>query len=184
MNEYRVSSRYAKALLALSEEKGAFEEVSKDVELIFEAMKSSRELRKFLKSPVVTSQQKTGVLKNIFADKISGLSFEFLLFLIEKGRENMIEDIAAAFMTIRDARLGITRASVKSASELTEVQKERLGKKLNEYTGMDVRLGFIVDPAILGGLFIKFADTVIDATIRTRLERLKTKFLEAGISYS
>ena len=76
-----------------------------------------------------------------------------------------------------DARLGRITAQVGSAVALSDAQCERISASLAKYSGKEVRIEYAVDPALMGGVTARIGGTVIDGSIRTRIERLKQSLL-------
>lgn len=178
MSEYNISSRYAKALLQLAEEKQELERVFEDVSTINHTLRDSKELRAMLKSPVVKDQQKHDILDGIFQQHLSKDSLQFLHFIVDKKRENYIYDIAQRFIELYDNMQGIVKANVKSSAELNDEQKDILKKKLVEYTGKKVKARYHKDESILGGFIVRIGDTVLDASVNRQLQLLKERLLQ------
>lgn len=177
MSEFSVSSRYAKALLTLSNEKGLFDEIAVDIEFIFNTLGGSKELRSVLKSPIVNEEQKISLLDSIFAKHIRKDSLNFIKFIVKKGRENLLYSISKRYLEMRDDQKGVAGAEVLSSVELTDNQKESIKKKLEEITKKNVRLNFSINKSIIGGFVVRLKDTVIDASISNQLRILRENLL-------
>lgn len=182
MNESKVSTRYANSLLSSSSEKGNLETVSKDMELVYSAIKSSSELIRTLASPVVKPEIKSSILGEIFKKKISKETMDFLKFVVEKSREDLLESIVKKFLELRDQKLGLVNVNVKSAVEMSDDQKEKLKANFEKLLNKKVRFNFVIDPEVFGGFVAKVGDTVYDASIKNQLEILKKRFLKGGAS--
>lgn len=178
MSDFNISTRYASALLSLSEEKKIFDKVSEDIEFVFNTFFASKELRIFLANPVIDEIKKKSVIEEIFVSKISSDTMNFLLFIINKGREKYIFQVAKRFIELRDKKLGFVNVEVKSALDLSEDQKNQLTNKLKDYTGKQVRLKYKIDSSIIGGFVTRIGDTIIDASILQQLKSLRHKFSE------
>lgn len=182
MGNLNITTRYANALLQLAEEKNAFEEISGDMELIYNTLEKSRQLQVMLISPVIKTDKKHAVLESIFHGQIGLITMNFIQFIIRKNREDLLYKIAARFLELRDQKLGITNAAVMSAVDLTADQKDKLKNRLEEYTGKKVRLTYSINQELLGGFIVKLSDTVIDASLKHQLEMLKEQFLKGNSS--
>ena len=178
MSDFNISTRYANALLEISEEKKIFDKVSEDMEFIFNTFSSSKELRKIIANPVIDENKKKEIIKAIFTNKISADTLSFILFVVNKGREDYIFPIAKRFMELRDKKLGFVNVEISSAAELNDEQKIELANKLNNFTGKQVRLKYKIDSSILGGFVARIGDTVMDASILQQLKSLREKFSE------
>jgi F-type H+-transporting ATPase subunit delta len=184
MGILNIANRYANALIELALEKGTFDKVSNDIDLIFSTFKTSRELQVALSSPIVKSEKKSFILNEIFKDKVSNETLSFLSFIVEKNREDLLFDIIKRCKEIRDKKLGIINAEVFSSTELISEHKEKLKRKLEDFTKKKVKISFSLDKQLIGGFVVRIDDTVLDASIKHQLELLKEQFLKGSISIS
>lgn len=182
MNESKVSVRYANSLLTSAIEKGNLQAVSADMELVLSSLVSSAELARTLSSPVIKPQLKTSILEEIFKSKISKETMDFLRFVVEKNREDILESIVKKFLDLRDQQEGIVNVNVNSAVELGDDQKEKLRQNFEKVLDKKIRFSFNIDPKIIGGFVAKVGDTVFDASLKHQLEILKKRFLKGGAS--
>jgi len=182
MSDLNIANRYATALIELAEEKNSFESVSADVQLVFNTLKTSRDLRVVLDSPVIKRENKFSVLSEIFSGKISADSMNFLEFIVHKQRENLLYMIMQRFLSMNDIKQGIVNAEVKSSVEFVDEHKSKLQKKLEEFTGKKVRISFSLDKELIGGFTVRIDDTIIDASLKHQLELLKEQFLKGNTS--
>jgi F-type H+-transporting ATPase subunit delta len=181
MAETKVSSRYANSLLDMSSEKNNLDEISIDMELVHSAIRSSKELKNILDSPIVKSEIKKSVLSEIFKNKISNDSLGFIKFVIDKNREDILDSIIEKFLELRDEKLGLVRVEVRTSFDFTDEQKEKLRKRLESILNKKAHLKFIVDNTIVGGFIAKVGDTVYDASIKHQLELLRKEFLHGSV---
>lgn len=178
MSEFVISTRYANALLELSEEKNIFNEVVNDISLVKETLEISKELRSFLGSPIIESDKKLAVLKEIFKSKVGNDSLSFLEFLVNKDRENFLYDVCKRFISLSREKLNQVEVEITSSIELTESQRNEIKSKLESILGKSVIPKYSIDSSIIGGFKAKYNDTVIDASIKHQLENLKKKLFE------
>jgi F-type H+-transporting ATPase subunit delta len=181
MAETKVSIRYANSLLDLTSEKNNLEVISKDMELVFSAINSSKELKNLFASPVIKSEKKKSILIEIFKNKISDDSINFLKFIVDKNREVLLNSIIEKFLELRDIKLGLVRVEVKTSFEFAEEQKEKLKKRLESILNKKAYLNFIVDKSIVGGFIARIGDTVYDASIKHQLDLLRKEFLQGSV---
>lgn len=179
MSYSRVASRYASALLKAAVQAHSLEAVRTDVDLLRMAIGVSRELIYLLKSPVVQQDQKVTVLRNIFAERVSPMTMNFILLLLEKRREKELPGIVMSFDEQYNQHMGIADVVIRSAIELDEAQKNSILEKVRKYTGKTVVARYIIDPSLIGGFLVKIGDTVLDGSVRHQLDNLK-KALAAG----
>lgn len=180
MADYKVSIRYASSLLETSLEKKSLDVVYADVDLIYKALKSSNELKRLLSSPVVKAEAKAGILKEIFANKVSAETINFLNFVVEKNRINLLQSIIEKFFELRNEKLGLAEVEIKTAFEFTPEQSNLLKKNLEQLIGKKVILNFVIDAEVIGGFIARVGDSVFDASIQHQLDLLKKKFLQGG----
>jgi F-type H+-transporting ATPase subunit delta len=173
-----VARRYAQALYEEALQTGAVDAVDADVALVGETLSGSRDLALMLASPVVARPRKAAVLAALFEDRLSALSLRFLHLLVDKAREQLIPAVVDAYRALRDERLGVVEATVRSARPLPAPDADRLRATLEARVGATVRLRFEVDPALIGGLVVQLGDVVYDRSVHHQLQTLRDTLLE------
>jgi F-type H+-transporting ATPase subunit delta len=181
MAETKVSTRYASSLIDLALENNTLDTLSKDMELVHSAILSSNELNNLLHSPVVKNEMKRSILSEIFKNKISKSSLDFIEFIVDKNREYLLDSIIEKFLEMRDEKLGIVRVEVKTSFDFTDDQKAKLKQRLENILNKKAQLNFIIDSTIVGGFIAKVGDTVYDASIKHQLELLRKEFLQGSV---
>ena len=179
MQRSRVGKRYAQALFELAEEKKQIDILESDIDLLENAYREVKEFKTIITSPTIPSKAKQNAFKAVFSNKINPLSFNFMLMLFSKGRENILDDIIYYIREIFDKHRGIVRGEVQSVITLSESQMQELKKTLDDSTGKDVILTQHKNAKLLGGLVVKIQDTVIDASLKTQLEKLGEQLIES-----
>ena len=140
----------------------------------------SAELREFFVNPAIPTVQKVG-----FLDKLNqklGLRKELrnlLAVLIDNGRIGHVGAVAEAYRRLLQQQLGIRRAEVTTARELTAGERTSLAAEIGKLAGARVEASYKLDPTILGGTIVRIGSTVYDGSVRGRLDRLKAA-LTAG----
>lgn len=178
MSIYRISYRYANSFFQLAEEKNLLKKFADDIELIFNTLYQSRELRSILRNPVIKLKDKKNLLSKIFGSKIRKETSEFLDFIVEKNREDIIMEIMKEFLNLRDNKEGIVRTGITSSVDLTDSVKKDLVSKLEKRTGKKVKPEYYVDKNLIGGFIVKIDDTMLDASVKHQLDLLRKKFSE------
>ena len=130
---------------------------------------SDLELRQILNSPKYSGEGKRVLVAKLLASKISPSTSRLLASLVSGMRGRSIEKTIAFYASAAAARKMRVIAHVKSAVELSQAQKDKLASSLSGKIGQPLRLNVELDPKVLGGLSIRFADELIDATIVNRL---------------
>ena len=173
MSEFVISTRYANALLSISQEKNTFEEVIENISLVKNTLMGSKELRNLLSNPVIKSSLKSEILNEVFNSHVGSEVGEFLQFIVDKGRENLLYDICQRFISLSDEKLKRVNISISSAIELSSSQKNEIESKLAAIIKKKVISNYSIDAKIIGGFKARYNDTVIDASIQHQLELLK-----------
>ncbi|HJZ37002.1 MAG TPA: ATP synthase F1 subunit delta [Solirubrobacterales bacterium] len=170
---------YAEALFAAGEDKGKIDELQEQLGQFADAVDGDRELQIFLFSPYLSSNEKVEGLKRA----VTGAEPEFnnfLELLIEKGRMPEIFRIRREFDELwkkAHQRLDVT---VTSAIELDPGVVGKIGEEVERQTGEKVELTSRVDSEILGGIVLRVGNMVLDASIRTRLDKLRKSVASAA----
>ena len=180
MSEMRVAKRYAEALMQSAQEQRVLEDVAMDMQILKDILRTAREFKLFLSSPIVSIEKKRNVVKELFAKQLHSMTYSFLSMLIEKGRENILTEIIVQFYFLRDEMLGIVSVDVKTAASFSGNQEKALITQLEGYTGKKVRVTFSVDKSIQGGFVARAGDTVFDGSIRRQFERLRERFIQGA----
>lgn len=130
---------------------------------------SDLELRQILNSAKYSGEGKRVLVAKLLASKVSPSTSRLLASLVSGMRGRSIERTIAFYASAAAARKMRVIAHVKSAVELSQAQKDKLASSLSSKIGQPVRINVELDPKVLGGLSIRFADELIDATIVNRL---------------
>jgi F-type H+-transporting ATPase subunit delta len=166
--------RYAKALFSLARETGRVVEVRAEVERLGRLIEQDAELRAVLLQPLYPAAQRRGVLRAV-AERLgaSPLFRNFLSFLVDQRRLVDWSAIEAEYARLADAAAGLTQVRVRSASPLSDAQRERLQRALERKAGGRVELEVEIDPTLLGGAVAQVGDLVYDGSLRTQLQQLR-----------
>jgi F-type H+-transporting ATPase subunit delta len=167
-----VAKRYAKALYEFSESEKKSDSVLNEVRALGESLVGQPEIKSYLNSPIVSHADKAKVLTSL-KSKMSPAVDQLLTLLNEKDRLGFMGEIAEAFETLIDAKNGVTRGIVRSASTLDPEQRKNIEETVRKVTGKQVILKFDVDPTLLGGLVAKVAGWTFDDSLNTHLTSLK-----------
>lgn len=176
MNNSKINLRYATALYEFAVERNQVEQTYHDVQLLADICKSNRDLRLFLKSPVIHPDKKIKVLANLLHDKINVVTRTFIEILIRKRREENLPGIANSFIEIYREAKNIKVAEVTTANPLDTELKKDLIDILEKQTNSQIILEEVVDPDIIGGLIVKLEGVKFDDSIRKKVLALKQEF--------
>lgn len=127
-----------------------------------------------LANPATPLDQRLAAAERVFGD-LSPKALNLVLLLVRRGRIEQLPRVAAEFRRLDDERNGIVHATATSASPLGPDEVRAVTARLQELTGAKVTLETAVDPDLLGGLVVRIGDRLIDASVRGRLERLRSR---------
>ncbi len=169
-----LAGRYIDALFELAEEEGKVEAVIADMQNLRSLWGESPEWRFIATDPRLNHEAVCSVAKKIAdiigADKVTA---NFLMVIAQNRRLNLLPVLIESFMDEVSSRRGEYRADVRVARPLTEVQRQKLASLLTSATGGKIRLEVIEDPSIIGGLTVKIGSQLVDASVKTKLDRLE-----------
>jgi len=177
-----MAGRYAQALFELASESGTTVEVAADLAGFGALLDESADLQRFVKSPVFTAEEQIKALGAILEKaEIKGIAANFLKLVAAKRRLFAVADMIRDFKTLHDSARGVTRAAVTVAEPLKDSHVEALKGALAELTGgKEVEIAVKVDPAIIGGLVVQLGSRMVDGSLRTKLNSLRTRMKEVG----
>ena len=168
-----VQERYAQALFNVARRRGSTEALQGEIGQLLPLFESGSKLRLFLEGPQITTEAKLQVIERVFKDKTDPLIYQLLLLLLNKGRIEYVRPILERFKVLVERDQGIFEVDVATAVELDADQKKQLQEALEKFTKARLRINFRVDPELIGGVWFKYGDTLIDDSIRGKLNRLR-----------
>jgi F-type H+-transporting ATPase subunit delta len=175
-----VAGRYATALFELALEDKVLDKVRADLDRFDEMIGGSDDLKRLVRSPVFTADEQVKALAPILQKAaIDGVSANFVKLVAANRRLFALPQIIKAFRALVAKHKGEVTASVTVAEQLSDTHLKSLKDALNAVTGKDVDLQVQVDPAIIGGLVVKLGSRMVDTSLRTKLNSIKTAMKEA-----
>jgi F-type H+-transporting ATPase subunit delta len=176
-----VAERYASSLFELALAENAVEQVTADLDRFQAMLDESEDLRRFIASPVFSSEDQLKAIIALSAKAgISGYFANFLKVVAKHRRLFALPGMIKSFRIIAAEQRGEITAEVTSAHALTQAQEDELKAALKSVTGKNVTATVTVDPSILGGLIVKVGSRQIDTSLRTKLSTLKLSLKEVG----
>jgi F-type H+-transporting ATPase subunit delta len=168
-----LAGRYASALFDLARDQRQIESVGKSLEALNQALLDSKDFNELVTSPLVSREEASKALAAIAPDLgLDPVTTNFLGVLAKNGRKNQLQNVIRAYRRLAAEHRGETTADVITARPLNDDQLAQLKQQLRARAGRDVTIDAQVDPAILGGIVVKLGSQQIDASIRTKLNRL------------
>jgi F-type H+-transporting ATPase subunit delta len=178
----RVARRYAQALLESAESERVLEPVLNDARLLQEYVDQSRDLRLFLRSPVIKTEKKASILQTLFEPLVHRLTMNFILLLLEKRREEVLPVIIEQLFVLNDQQKGIVNLELRAATDLSKTHRSAITRRFEQLMGKKIRISFSVDVSLKGGVLARVGDTVYDGSVRRQLEMLKEQFARGVVS--
>jgi F-type H+-transporting ATPase subunit delta len=170
---------YAEALFDVATDKDKLEKIREQLAEFADALDDDRDLQVFFFSPYFSSQEKRDGLEKA----VSGADEEFLNFLAllaEKHRMPAIFRIRQTFEELYAEATKKLEVNVTSAIELDKSVVEQVGKEIEKQTGRSVQLSSSVDEDVLGGLVLRVGNVVLDASLRSKLEKMRREIARAA----
>ena len=168
-----LAGRYASALFDLARDERQIDAVGRSLDALGQALLDSKDFAELIASPLVDRDQ-AGKAFAALAPQfgLDPITTNFLGVLARNGRKRELRSIIRAFRRIAADHRGEVTAEVSTAHPLKDDQVAALKQQLRARAGREVTLELAVDPAILGGITVKLGSQMIDASIRTKLNRL------------
>ncbi|HWU93130.1 MAG TPA: F0F1 ATP synthase subunit delta [Sphingomicrobium sp.] len=168
-----LAGRYASALFDLARDQRQIDSVGRSLDALSQALVDSADFGELVTSPLV-SREEAGDAFAALAPQLGldPITTNFVGVLARNGRKGQLPPVIRAFRRLAAEHRGETTAEVVTARPLNDDQVNSLKQQLRARAGRDVTLDTTVDPAILGGIVVKLGSQQIDASIRTKLNRL------------
>jgi F-type H+-transporting ATPase subunit delta len=173
-----IATVYARSLFEVASDQDKLDLVREQISEFADAVSENRELQIFLFSPYFSTEEKKDGLDRALTD-VDPVVENFLKLLIEKHRMPVIFRIRAEYDRLWEEENKLLPVEITSAVELPEATVKQLGDRISEQTGRRVELSSHVEPEILGGIVVQVGNSVLDASIRNRLEQLRRQVAKA-----
>jgi F-type H+-transporting ATPase subunit delta len=173
--------RYAEGLYAAAHEKGQIAAVGADLAALRGLLESDRALVRALRDPKVNRAERRTLIERKLAPGRQPLVAGLLRVLVTRRREELLLAVFQAFAEVLEREEGLLRVEVQTATPLAGEVRAEIEQKLGKATGKPLKVTEAVLPEILGGMRFLIGSTLIDASVRSRLERLQRKLLAANV---
>lgn len=169
-----LAERYAKALFELADERKALDELANDLRVLRGLIDESADFRRLIRSPVL-SRIEQGKAVAALAERagLSALTRNFLGVAARNRRLFVLPGVIAAYLKELAARRGEVTAEVTAARPLTPAQTEAVNEQLRKAVRGKVALDLRIDPGLIGGLVVKVGSRMVDASLKSKLARLR-----------
>jgi F-type H+-transporting ATPase subunit delta len=164
---------YAEALFAVARAEGTLGEVEDELFRFSQTLQGNDELRDALTDAGIPAARREQIVEDLLGGKASPTTVALVSMVVGTGRARDLPSIIQRLVEMSAAEANKEVAEVRTAVPLTNDQRERLAKALEDATGKQVEIKVVVDPSVLGGIVAQVGDTVIDGSVRRRLDQLK-----------
>jgi len=169
---------YARSLFEVAHEQDKLDVVREQLGAFTDALSENRDLQVFFFSPYFATKEKQDGLERVVSDA-DPVILNFLKLLIEKHRMPVLFRIRSNYDGLWEEENKLLPVHITSAVELDKAIVEQLGDRISEQTDRKVELSANVDPEILGGIVVRVGNSVLDASVRNRLEQLRKQVVKA-----
>src|SRR4051812_26575906 len=164
---------YARALLEIASSEGHLDEVEDELFRFARIIEGNDDLRMTIANPGLPLDQRAGIVDQLLESRALPTTKAIATFIVGAGRGHDLPAIVNRFVELAAGTREHSVAEVRSAVALDDAQKRRIAEALSRKTGKQVEVKVIIDESVLGGLVATVGDTVIDGTVRHRLDQLK-----------
>lgn len=167
---------YVSAMFDIASANDAVAVVEDEMFRLARAFESNEGLRSSLSDATLPIDRRQKIVEQLLGGKANNVTVQLASLLVGTGHIALLPQVADALVKRASSEKQLEVAEVRSAIELSDTQKARLADALSKATGKKLNLKVVVDPNVIGGLVATVGDEVIDDTVRTRLDQVKSRF--------
>ena len=167
-----VARRYADAAFEIGRADGTLEVWERDLVVLRDAL-GDEELRRLVEHPAIPFADKERVLRRVV--DVSAEPMNLALLMIRRGRPGAIDAMVERFAELVRRERGISLAEVRTALPLDDDQRDAISARLRTLTGDRIEMREVIDDTLIGGVSVRIGDRLYDASVRSRLERLRAR---------
>ncbi len=168
-----LSQRYAKAVYELAAENRTQDKVFADLRALAEAFSKDADIQAFMADPTVKAETHVALVEKSLAGKgVSKEANDLLVLLARNGRFSLFQEIVQAFEAQADAANGVARGTVRSATTLSQAERQRIEETVEKALNKKVIMTYKVDPTVIGGLVAQVGSFTFDDSISSHLRRM------------
>jgi F-type H+-transporting ATPase subunit delta len=174
MSDARIQG-YARALFEIARAEGTLDEVEDELFRFARSYESSEELRSALTDDQIPAEKRQAIVEDLLGGKATSTTTQLVSMVVGSGRGRDLPAIVDQLVQRAAGSKDLDVAEVRTAIALSDDQQARLKAALENATGKSISLKTVVDASVLGGVVATIGDTVIDDTVRTRIDQLKSR---------
>ena len=174
------AKRYSLALYELANESNTLVRVEENSLLLLNLISTNDDFSDLIKDPTISQDILTEIVSKISeSSKLENLFKNFLIFLVSKRRFFYIEKILKNFSEICSEKRGELKAEIKSAKNLTKSEINKITEELSSNFNSKIKLNYKHDESLIGGLVVQVGSTMIDTSIKNKLQQIENRMVEA-----
>ena len=174
------ANRYSLALYELANESNIISKVEENSDSLLKLILTNKEFNSLIKDPTMSQDNLKNVINKISENFDLEILFKnFLNFLISKRRFFYVEKILKSFNEICSEKRGELKAEIRSAKELSQEEIDKITEELSSNFKSKIKLNYNHDKDLIGGLVVQVGSTMIDTSIRNKLQQIENKMIEA-----
>ncbi|MCL2054332.1 MAG: ATP synthase F1 subunit delta [Oscillospiraceae bacterium] len=166
---------YSEALFSLASEQGRADAVNAELALLSKIFESHPDMVKVLNAPTIDGEEKADFIEKVFKGRTSEITYNFIRLITDKKRASYLSAISESFKDRVNDMKNIVEIKVTSASPLNEGARSRLKTALEASYNKSVILEEAVDPEILGGIVVSYGNTLLDGSVKTKLQTMRNQ---------
>jgi len=174
MNDQRIDG-YARALFEIARAEGTIDTVEDELFRFARAFEGNDALRKVLTDEGIPAARRQTIIEDLLGGKANNTAAQLISMLVGSGHVSELPAVIDRVVARASGAKNLEVAEVRTAVALTSDQETRLAAALTSATGKSINLKVVVDPSVIGGLVATIGDTVIDGSVRSRIEQLKSR---------
>lgn len=164
---------YAAAFFEMAKAEGALATVNTELASFANSFQNNPQLQQSLTDQLIPVERRQSFVTDLLGGKASAVTVNLVSTLVGAGRAKELPAVVSALLDRSASETGQESGEVRSAYPLTDDQQQRLTAAVAKSTGKNVVLTFLVDPTVLGGVVTRVGDTIIDGSVKNRLDQLK-----------
>ena len=174
------AQRYSLALYELSTEANSLENIEQHSIAVLNLIDSSKDFNDLIKDPTENQENLISIVNKISENfKLDNLLKNFMNFLIKKRRFFYIEKILKNFIDICSEKRGEIKGEIQSAKELSNEEIKKITEELAKNFSSKMKLNYKHDKSLIGGLIVKIGSTMVDTSIKNKLQKIENRMIEA-----
>ena len=174
------ANRYSLALYELAHESNSLSKIEENSNALLNFISNNKDFNNLVKDPTINREVLTNIINKMSeSSKLENLFKNFLNFLISKRRFFFVEQILKSFLEICSSKRGELKAMIKSAKELSQDEISKITEELSNNFNSKIKLDYSYDKNLIGGLIVQVGSTMIDTSIKNKLQQIENRMIEA-----